>query len=54
MSSQLTLKRWSNRSLKVEPRWAGPKTDHQAPANLTESFMPEPSLSLSQARPSGV
>ena len=32
---QQKSKRWT--------RWARPKTDHQAPANLTESFMLEPS-----------
>ena len=47
LNSKPTLKRWSNSSPTVEPRWARPKTDHQAPANLTESFMPEPSLNLS-------
>ena len=37
----------------VKPQWARPNTDHQAPANLTESFMPEASLSLRPDLPSG-
>ena len=45
-----TLKRWSNRSPAVKPRWARPKTEHQAPANFIESFMPESSLSLRPGR----
>ena len=32
------MKRWSNRSPTVEPRWAWPKTDHQAPTNLTKIY----------------
>ena len=48
---QPTRKRWRNRSPKVEPRWTRPKTDHQAPANLTEIFKPELSLSLSPNTP---
>ena len=37
--------RWSNRSQTVERQrqWARPKTEHQARANLIESFTPEPS-----------
>ena len=46
-STATPLQRWSNRSNSWKPRWARPKTDHHAPANVTESFMPEPSLSLS-------
>ena len=33
-----TLKRWSKRNSTVEPRWARPKTDHQAPVNFIESL----------------
>ena len=35
-SARPTLNR--NRSPTVEPRWAQPKTDHQAPTNLRGSF----------------
>ena len=38
LNSKPTLKRWSNGGPTVEPRRARPKTDHQAPANLTESL----------------
>ena len=33
-----TLKRWSNRSPTVEPLLARPKTEHQAPTNLSGRF----------------
>ena len=39
-----TLKRWSNRDPTVEPRCTRQKTDHQAPASLTQNVMPEPTL----------
>ena len=32
------LKRWSKRNTTVEPPWARPKTDHQAPVNFIESL----------------
>ena len=34
----------------VEPRWARPTTEHQAPTNFIECFKLEPSLSLRPAR----
>ena len=52
-NSKPTLKRWSNRSPTTDPRWARPKTDHQAPANLTESFFAGVIIK-SEAQPTGV
>ena len=45
------LKRWSNRSPTVEPRWAWAKTGNKLQATCVSIFRPEPSLSL---RPVGV
>ena len=48
-----TPKRSSKRNPSVEPRWAPPKTDYQAPTNIVKCFSLEPSLSL-RAWPAGV
>ena len=42
LNSKPTLKLWSNRRPTVELRCVRPKTDHQAPGNLTENSMTEP------------
>ena len=49
-----TLKRWSKRNPTVEPRWARPKTDHQAPTSFVKRFKPESSLSLRPDPPARV
>ena len=54
LKSKPTLKRWSNRSPTVEPRWVRPTTDHQASANLTESRHKAEPIIKSEARPTGV